>query len=978
MSCRSGNWFLRCLSLMFIALLSLPLAAQVASADFEDGVDGWTGFGNPTLAVSTDQANTGTHSLLVTNRTQTFMGPGVDLTSVLTAGQPYLFKIAVRLSDNTPSAGDKVQMTMKSVIGGATNFTPVANSSTLTNTGWIILQGSYTPPANFSPPPTGTDNLFLYVEDDSNTTAEYYVDTFSAAATNGGCTVPPDNSGLMSDFEDGTTQGWSTRFNLGAVANTAADAHTGSHSLVVSGRTANFQGPARDITGKMCNGQQYWVEAWVKMAPGQPPTSINMSLQLTDAAGNLSFPGVASSPVQVTDSAWVRIKAKPYTFSGAYSNLLLYLQTNNGTGSATASFYVDDVKVQFLPPPVIENIPSIAQTYSSDFLVGFAALQADLLGSHGQLAALHYNGVTPGNDLKWDTTEPTEGNFNFAPGDKILSFAQAHNIKMRGHTFVWHNQVPAWVFQDANGVDMSTEPFSEANRQLLLSRLKNHITALVNHYQGNIYVWDVVNEAIDESQADGFRRSKWYAITVDPNNPGPAPEYMDDAFIYARQALDALGIGRDQVKLCYNDFNTTIAAKRTFIYDWVQGAISRGVPIDCVGHQFHNTINFPIDDQGSASSKQNVAETINLFAGLTSTAGVPIVNEVTEFDISLYRFGNCSQTFYSDYDDLIAGDQADLINEGYRYRDYFQIFANLHSKIDSVTIWGLGDDDSWLNPSSNKAGCPGVTAADAPLPFDTGLQHKFAYTGIVDPLDLPGANIVTTMAANSGTVLSGGSVSFVITATNNGPLDAANLTFSDTLPSNATFQTFSSPNGWTCTTPAVGSTGQVSCTASSLTNGAAAQFTLTVADPCATPNGTTVTNAASVSSTTLNPNPTPQNGATLSLSVSDPPPVISGISASLPFLWPPAGEFVPETIRYGVKATCDANPKLALSVAVSANQKDRDLNRDFKVIDAHHVWLEAERTPLSQPRIYTITVTATDSAGASSSDSVNVKVLLFP
>jgi len=79
-----------------------------------------------------------------------------------------------------------------------------------------------------------------------------------------------------------------------------------------------------------------------------------------------------------------------------------------------------------------------------------------------------------------------------------------------------------------------------------------------------------------------------------------------------------------------------------------------------------------------------------------------------------------------------------------------------------------------------------------------------------------------------------------------------------------------------------------------------------------------------------------------------------------------------------VKATCDATPKLALSVTISANQKDRDLNRDYKIVDAHHVWLEAERTPGSQPRIYTITVTATDSAGASSSSSVDVKVLRFP
>src|SRR5215469_15877251 len=333
MSYSSGS-LIRRMPLVFVALLAcVPAMAQVVSSDFEDGTtDSWIGFAGASVAVSNLEANTGSNSLLVTNRTQTFQGPGIDLTSVLAASQPYLFKIAVRLSNNTPSAGDTVRVTMKSVIGGTTNFSTVASSTTVTNTGWVTLQGTYTPPPNFSPPPTGTDNLFMYVEDDTNANAEYYVDTFSVSATNGGCTIPPDNSGIFSDFEDGTTQGWGTRFNLGTVANTTADAHTGSHSLIVTGRTANFQGPARDITGKMCNGQQYWVEAWVKMAPGQPSTSINISLQLTDAAGKLSFPSVANSPTTVTSSAWVRIKTKPYTFSGAYTKLQLYLQTNNGTG----------------------------------------------------------------------------------------------------------------------------------------------------------------------------------------------------------------------------------------------------------------------------------------------------------------------------------------------------------------------------------------------------------------------------------------------------------------------------------------------------------------------------------------------------------------------------------------------------------------------------------------------------------------------
>src|SRR5215469_2962516 len=907
MSCLSGTWPIRCMSLVFVALLaSVPAAAQVViQTNFEDGqTDGWIPRGTGTaLTVSTSQANTGTYSLLTTGRTQAFEGPSIDLSS-LSRGQLYIFTIYVRMQEG--QASDSIRMTMQSTINGSNTFNTVAGPTTVTNSGWVKMVGSFTPGNNATA-------LLLYIEA-ASPTSSYYIDDFTVAASNGGCTNPPDNSGFMSDFEDNTTQGWTGR-GMAQVANSAADAHSGVHSLLVTSRTASFDGPTLDITGKMCNGSQYAVVVWVKMAPGMPQTTIRVSLQLS-LGGNLSFKTlIANAPV--TSSAWVRFKVKPYTFSGAYDNLQIYVESAE-TAAPFASFYIDDVSLQFLPPPVIENIPSIAQTLGEDFLVGFATLQQDLLGPHGQLAARHYTSVTPGNDLKWDTTEPQEGNFNFAPGDNILSFAQAHNIKMRGHTFVWHNQVPNWVFQDANGVDMSTQPFSEANKQLLLSRLKNHINALINHYQGNIFVWDVVNEAIDESQTDGFRRSKWYMITVDPNNNPGYPEYMDDAFIYARQALDALGIGRDKVKLCYNDFNTTISAKRNFIYNWVKGAIDRGVPIDCVGNQFHNNINFPIDYQGSAASKQTVIDTINLFNSLSSTAGVPIINEITEFDINLYRFGQCSQTFYTDYDDLLAGDTTDLINEGYRYRDYFQIFKNMKDKIDSVTMWGLGDDDSWINPASNAVGCPGVTAANAPLPFNAYLQHKYAYTGIVNPLALPGANLSLTMTPSSATPLSGSTVSYLITATNNGPNDAANLGLTTSVPAATAFQSITAPSGWNCTTPSVGGTGAVSCTASTLANGASAQFTLTVSLPCATPDGTPIANSATVTSSTLNPNPTPINNASASIQVSNPPPVISGLSVNPSVLWPPNHRMVNVALSYSVTHHCDTG--LVPTLVVASNQ----------------------------------------------------------
>lgn len=736
-----------------IILLSVSASAQVVSADFEDGGnDGFFGFGGPTLTNVNGVANTGLRSLLTTNRTATFNGPGISLTTTLAAGQTYVFKVAVKLQNApTNGTGDNVNMTMLNTVNGATGFANVAGG-TVTNNGWTLLQGTYTVPTS------GVSNLILYVEDDTDGTASYYIDTFSGtlSSASNGCSNPPDNSGFLSNFDDGTTQGW---FGRGAAGvSLTNDSHSGAASLLVQGRTMFWNGAAKDITGKMCNGQQYWVEAWVKMAPGQPATSLNLSLQYTDAANQTHFPGVATSAAPVTDSQWVRLKSKPYTFSGSYTDLQIYVQSTPSeqpdSNGHFASFEVDDVKVVFLPPPTIENLQPIAQTYAGDFPLGFAAVDSDILGVHGQLAAKHYNSVTPGNDLKWDTTEPSEGNFNFAPADGIVSWAQAHGIRVRGHNFVWHNQVPNWVWIDpVTGKDMSTEPYSDANKAVLLGRLKNHINGLINHYYGpsstfgnTIYVWDVVNEAIDDGNPANFRKSKWYQITVDPNNNPGYPEYMDDAFIWARAALDSFGFTRDKVELCYNDYNTTIPAKGQFIYNWVKGAIGRGVPIDCVGNQFHNNITFPV----AGANTQSVVQTINLFNSLTATSGKPIQNEVTEFDISLYQFGNCGQTFYFDYDDILALDKRNLALEGYLYSEYFQTFRSLRNKIDSVTIWGLGDDDSWLNPSSNTAGCNGVRANDAPLPFDSYLQHKDAYTGLTNPSQLPGAGLSASIASKTG------------------------------------------------------------------------------------------------------------------------------------------------------------------------------------------------------------------------------------
>jgi endo-1,4-beta-xylanase len=219
---------------------------------------------------------------------------------------------------------------------------------------------------------------------------------------------------------------------------------------------------------------------------------------------------------------------------------------------------------------------------------------------------------------------------------------------------------------------------------------------VVAHFGDDVYAWDVVNEVIDPGQADGFRRSPWFNIT--------GTEYIDRAFHVAREVAPS-------ARLYVNDFDTTNVTKRAFLLNLVADLKARGVPVDGIGHQMHNNVDFP--------SAEAILATINLFAGLG------IDNEVTELDVSIYS--NSFPGPVAVYEDIPADR---FLRQAFRYRDFFQAFRYLADKIGSVTFWGQADDHTWLTTGGR---------VNAPLLFDTSLLHKLAYAAIVDPSALPGA-----------------------------------------------------------------------------------------------------------------------------------------------------------------------------------------------------------------------------------------------
>jgi beta-glucosidase len=329
------------------------------------------------------------------------------------------------------------------------------------------------------------------------------------------------------------------------------------------------------------------------------------------------------------------------------------------------------------------DIPSLSETFADYFPVGAAIWREDITGPHAELLKKHFSSVTAENAMKWAVIEPTEANFNFAPADALVEFAKTNHMLVRGHTLCWHKQYPAWLFQDANGAAMTPTP---ENKALLLQRLENHIRGVVSHYRDDVYAWDVVNEVIDPDQPDGFRRSPWFLIT--------GTDYIDTAFRVAHEVAP-------KAKLYINDFETTSLAKRAFLYNLVRTLRRRGIPLDGVGHQMHSDIKTP-----SASA---LVKTIDLFAGLG------IDNQITELDMSVY--GDRTSRYMDISDQL-------LLQQSYRYRDFFNVIRQLKGKISSVTFWGLADDHTWLKNYF-------IRRLDLPLLFDEKLQAKPAYWQVV-------------------------------------------------------------------------------------------------------------------------------------------------------------------------------------------------------------------------------------------------------
>ena len=293
--------------------------------------------------------------------------------------------------------------------------------------------------------------------------------------------------------------------------------------------------------------------------------------------------------------------------------------------------------------------------------------------------AREFNMIEPENVMKWGVVRATPDAFDFKPGDAVVSFAQAHNMKVRGHCLVWQKYNPAWLSK------------GKFTPEELSKLMYDHITTVVKHYAGKVFAWDVVNEAFD---ARGYlEHSIWY------DRPGiglagKKTSYIEQAFRWAREA-------DPKALLFYNDYDAEgLNAKSDAIYAIAKDFKQRGVPLDGVGLQMH-------------IFNQRTKEIESLEANIARLTALGLQVHITEMDVGLPV-----------NTDGVVLNQSDLAKQA----DIYRFVANAclrHPGCTAFQTWGFTDKYTWITQyTKGRLG--------APLLFDQEYSMKPSYKALLD------------------------------------------------------------------------------------------------------------------------------------------------------------------------------------------------------------------------------------------------------
>lgn len=340
------------------------------------------------------------------------------------------------------------------------------------------------------------------------------------------------------------------------------------------------------------------------------------------------------------------------------------------------------------------QIPSLKDVFKNDFLIGTAMDAQQIEGrdvAADKLIKQQFNAVTPENCMKAEIIQPAWNKYDFTLADKLVAFAKKNDLKVNAHNLIWHSQLPAFMryMQSADSV-----------REYFV----NHITKLAGRYDGKVYSWDVVNEALNE---DGTLRKDIFLDKL-------GDDYIVEAFRLTQKETP-------HSKLYYNDYNIEQPRKRAGAIALIKKIQAAGVRIDGVGIQGHwKAGNVPMKD---------IEESIREFSAL----GLDVM--FTELDLSVLP--NPWDKVTADVSETAQGSAnmnpytkglPDSVQQllAKSYADLFTLFLKYRKDISRVTFWGVNDGQSWLN------GFPIGGRTNYPLLFDRKFNPKPAFYKVIE------------------------------------------------------------------------------------------------------------------------------------------------------------------------------------------------------------------------------------------------------
>ena len=288
------------------------------------------------------------------------------------------------------------------------------------------------------------------------------------------------------------------------------------------------------------------------------------------------------------------------------------------------------------PMHSIDNI-SLQSKFQPFFSLGIGIHHTDIKQYSTNFIPTYFTSITSASGFKFDHIHPHNDEYDFSRSDSLYTFAQRNSIKLRGHTLVWGNRNPYWLFWDAKG--------NLIHRKLLDQRLKDHIMTVVGRYKKGIYAWDVVNEAVYDNDKEWLQNNGWYKIMGE--------DYIFNSFRYAHEA-------DSNALLFYNDYNAEFPDKRKRIVKLINMMKDKNIPIHGIGIQGHwTTDNLNLDD---------LADAIDTYSALGLTV------QITELNIV-------------DAQNPGSVDPSSLKKIANTYHKLFKVLIKHKQQVSGVTFW---------------------------------------------------------------------------------------------------------------------------------------------------------------------------------------------------------------------------------------------------------------------------------------------------